>query len=243
MSKIKEHYDNHLGKFYSWMTGDFEASVENYKNFYLSSGITPQSTNLAIDLGAGNGIHSIALSDLGFDVFAIDFNEDLLNELNENAGSSRNIKIIYDDIKSLKNYESYKPALITCMGDTIAHFESLSEIEKIIENAWDILVDGGKFIISFRDYTEEPAGDQRFIPVKSDENKILTCYLEYQPDKIMVSDLLYENINGEWKFSISSYPKYRVKKQLMIDILKNTDFEILKDDALNGMQIIVAKKA
>lgn len=241
MSKIKEHYDNHLGKFYSWMIGDFETLVNNYKNFYSSSGITPQNTKLAIDLGAGNGIHSIALSDLGFDVFAIDFNENLLNELNENAGS-RGIKIIYDDITTIKNYESYKPELIVCMGDTIAHLEKLSEIEKFVEDIHDVLVENGKFVVSFRDYSEEPAGEQRFIPVKSDEDKILTCFLDYFPDKIMVTDLLYEKINEEWKFSISSYPKYRIKKQLMIDILKNTDFEILNDSNLNGMEIIIAKK-
>jgi SAM-dependent methyltransferase len=242
MSKVKEHYDNHLGKFYSWMIGDFETAVQNQKQFFQHNGIIPKDTKLAIDLGAGNGLHSIALADSGFDVFAIDFNENLLNELKHNTGSRR-IKIVYEDIKTIKNYESYKPELIACMGDTISHLETLNEIEKLIEDVFDVLVPNGKFILSFRDYTNELLAEQRFIPVKNDENKILTCFLDYQIDKIMVSDLLYENINGEWKFSVSSYPKYRIKKQLMIDILKNADFEIVKEETINGMCYVISKKS
>jgi hypothetical protein len=30
---VKEHYDNHLGKYYSWMAGDFtEKRVEHQQN-------------------------------------------------------------------------------------------------------------------------------------------------------------------------------------------------------------------
>ncbi|HEX2788304.1 MAG TPA: methyltransferase domain-containing protein [Ignavibacteria bacterium] len=241
MNKVKEHYDNHLGRFYSWMIGDFQTLVDFHKEFYLRKGIVPQSTKLAIDLGAANGVHTIALSDLGFDVFAIDSNDTLLNELHEKAGN-RNIKIIYDDIKTIKNYESYKPELIVCVGDTISHLETLNEIEKLIEDSYEILIENGKLVLSFRDYTDEPSAEQRFIPVKSDKDRILTCYLDYQPDKIITSDMIYENINGEWKFSLSSYSKYRVKKQLMIDILKNTDFEVLNEETINGMCYIVCKK-
>jgi len=48
---------------------------------------------------------------------------------------------------------------------------------------------------------------QRFIPVKSDDNKILNCILEYDNDKVKVTDLLHEKTPKGWKQKESSYFK------------------------------------
>jgi 2-polyprenyl-3-methyl-5-hydroxy-6-metoxy-1,4-benzoquinol methylase len=47
--------------------------------------VTPERS--AIDLGAGYGIQSIALANLGFRVRAVDFNRQLLEELSVNKKS------------------------------------------------------------------------------------------------------------------------------------------------------------
>jgi hypothetical protein len=56
MSTVKEHYDNHLGHFYSWMLGDFETRRQEQEDFFNRRGIFPGMTKSAIDLGCGNGI-------------------------------------------------------------------------------------------------------------------------------------------------------------------------------------------
>ena len=78
---VKEHYDNHLGFFYSWMTGDCEDKKREFTNFCKNNNIYPKESGIAVDLGAGNGIQSVALAELGFKVKAIDFNQTLLDEL------------------------------------------------------------------------------------------------------------------------------------------------------------------
>jgi hypothetical protein len=50
----------------------------------------------------------------------------------------------------------------------------------------------------FRDYAKPLQGDVRFIHVKSDEERILTCVLEYEESFVRVTDLLYEKTDGTW---------------------------------------------
>ena len=74
---VKEHYDRHLGKFYSWMAGDFEAEQSLFQKFLYENKIVPASSKKAIDLGAGHGIQSVSLAMMGFEVTAVDFSEQL----------------------------------------------------------------------------------------------------------------------------------------------------------------------
>jgi hypothetical protein len=238
---VKEHYDNHLGYFYSWMMGDFDKNVEEFGQFCTDNGIIPKSSKIAIDLGAGNGIQSIALSKLGFDVKAIDFSSQLLDELESKTGNNP-IVVINEDIRHVRNHNMPNPELIVCCGDTLTHLESIDEIRTLIYDCFNILSSEGKILLSFRDYTNELHGASRFIQVKSDSDKILTCFLEYFPKKIRCTDLFFELSDGKWIQKVSSYYKTRVSKHQVIEILKKIGFTIILDTEKNEMINILAEK-
>src|SRR5687767_10244115 len=77
----KEHYDNHLANFYAWMVGDFTQKQLEQQDYFITHQIFPTGNKIAFDLGAGHGLQTISLARLGFDVRAVDFNTQLLNEL------------------------------------------------------------------------------------------------------------------------------------------------------------------
>lgn len=129
--KAKEHYKNHLAHFYSWMIGDFDHKQSDFQDFLKQNEIFPTKTKIAIDLGAGHGIQSVALTNLGFDVIAIDFNENLLNELKSNS-NGQSIKTIQTDICNVKEFSELNPELIVCCGDTITHLDNKEAIETLI---------------------------------------------------------------------------------------------------------------
>lgn len=239
--KVKEHYDNHLANFYSWMVGNFDQKRTDFQNFLENNKIFPSNTKVAIDLGAGHGIQSIALKRLGFNVTAIDFNDQLLNELKLNP-DGQSIKTIKTDIRNIKNYSELKPELIICCGDTITHLENKSDIKKLIENCANILAEKGKLIISYRDYTIELNDNQRFIPVKSDRDRILTCILDYEPEKVKVTDLLYEKIGNEWKQKVSSYKKVRISPNEIDEMIENSGLKITFNEPIDRMQTMIAEK-
>lgn len=164
---VKQHYDNHLGNFYSWMIGDFDLKQREQQCFLEKNAIIPITNKIAIDLGAGNGLQSVSLANLGFKVTAIDFNRQLLNEL-INHTQKLPVEVFDDDIINVKRFATISPELIICAGDTLTHLESKQHIHNLLNDCCEILQDGGKFILSFRDYSKPLEGIQRFIPVKSE---------------------------------------------------------------------------
>ena len=216
MATIKEHYDNHLGNFYSWTLGDFETRKDEFKKFCIDHQLeaTPKS---AIDLGAGNGLHAMALAELGFSVKAIDFNKQLLDELKQNMGNN-SIEAIESDLKQFRVHTTGEVGLLICMGDTLSHLGSFDELEQLMLDSYQSLSVDGKVLLTFRDYSEALEGDKRFIPVKQDQNRMLTCMLEYFPEKVRVTDLLFEKENEGWQQKISSYDKLRLTKKIVLDI-------------------------
>lgn len=238
---VKAHYDTHLASFYSWMLGDFDEKKNEFKNICESHKVFPIGNGKAIDLGAGNGIQSFALEELGFEVHAIDFNEALLNELTARDKTS-SIKVTCGDIREFNQHIQEPPELIICCGDTLTHLDSKEEIEQLIQHMNKSLPIGGKILLSFRDYGVALEGHQRFIPVKSDADRILTCFLEYSEEKVCVTDILHENINGNWEQKISSYEKVRVTQNQVKDFIENNGFEVHFNEPINRQITIIAVK-
>jgi hypothetical protein len=240
-NKVKEHYEQHLADFYSWMIGDFEVKQKEQEDYFSSHSLQPRFNRLAVDLGAGHGLQSISLAKLGFSVFAIDFNEQLLNELRFKA-KGLDLLIINKDINDVSLFNKNHPEMVVCMGDTITHLASLEKVTELIYNVSKQLLNKGKFVVSFRDLTSELIGSSRFIPVKSDEHRILTCFLEYFPEFVMVTDLLHENRNGQWVQKVSSYPKLRISAHAIEQIIERADMRVICSETINRMVHIIAEK-
>ncbi|MCE9580870.1 MAG: hypothetical protein K8W52_47590 [Deltaproteobacteria bacterium] len=50
----------------------------------------------------------------------------------------------------------------------------------------------------------------RFIPVRSDADRILTCCLDYADDHVRVTDLVHERRGDTWTMRASEYAKLRL---------------------------------
>jgi SAM-dependent methyltransferase len=237
---VKEHYDNHLGHFYSWMMGDFQAKSNEFKNFLNENLIKPSSNKIAIDLGSGHGLQSIPLAEIGFYVFAVDFNQQLLDELKENAKNLK-ISVLNDNIKKVRHFAN-KPELIICCGDTLSHLDNKAEIKTFIADIVKSLDLNGKLILSFRDYSTKFTGIDRFIPVKSDDNKILTCILDYEDEFVNVTDLLHERTNDVWKQKVSTYKKVRLLTNEIVGYLEANGMTINFNQCVNRLTTIIATK-
>jgi 2-polyprenyl-3-methyl-5-hydroxy-6-metoxy-1,4-benzoquinol methylase len=236
----KEHYDNHLANFYEWMAGDFETKQKEQQDFFERNGIKPLQNKIAIDLGSGHGLQSIALARLDFKVTAVDFSRLLLENLFI-RGKEFGIQVLERDLLSEENFKK-QAEIIVCMGDTIAHLESVDQIRLLLERCFNCLLNNGKLVLSFRDYGTELVDTQRFIPVKSNSNKILTCFLEYSPDKVKVTDLLHEQSNGQWIQKVSSYFKIRITNRMIEKLVLDAGFKIMKSDVINRMNYLIAGK-
>jgi hypothetical protein len=102
---------------------------------------------------------------------------------------------------------------------------------------------GGTLILTLRDYVSvELQGAGRFIPVRSDESKILTCFLEYQEEVVEVYDLLYRRHEDGWQLEVSSYPKLRLNKEWVTEQLNRAGLRVIRSETTQGMVLIAARK-
>src|SRR5690606_5091118 len=104
-------------------------------------------------------------------------------------------------------------------------------------------VPGGKVILTFRDYSGSVSGDLYFIPVKSEEHRILTCVLNYLTDHVLVTDLFHERINGQCAQKVSTYKKLRLGTKWITDLLTKNDFGSVQTSIDRGFVTIIATKS
>ncbi|HEX4970231.1 MAG TPA: class I SAM-dependent methyltransferase [Steroidobacteraceae bacterium] len=241
MTSVTEHYATHLAPVYVWMAGGAHAALQAGAAEIESLNLPATSGAVVIDLGAGFGMHSIPLARRGARVTAIDTSAELLATLAD-LGDGLPIEAINDDLLAFPSHITAAPAAILCMGDTITHLPEFAGVENLIERAAAALSRGGMFVVSFRDYSVPLVGDQRFIPVRSDDTRILTCFLDYEPEAVVVHDILHERTTNGWQTRVSHYCKLRLSPESLLASLQSHGFDVRREAGMRGMIRLVARK-
>jgi SAM-dependent methyltransferase len=242
MASVREHYDVHLGPIYGWMLGDFSAAKEAARDELRAVGLYEGAGRTAVDLGAGVGAHAIALAEAGYSVTAIDTCAQLLEELRAHAGN-RAIKCVHDDLLQLRRHCGVPVDVIVCMGDTLTHVASMSSAEQLFDVISEALDPAGIFVATFRNYGVGALdGVGRFIPVRQDDGRILTCFLEYGETTVTVYDLLHERRHAGWTLRVSSYSKLRLSPEWVQSKLSHLGFVARLESGRNGMIRLVATR-
>ena len=241
MTTAAEHYEHHLAPVYVWMAGGTEAALRAGGAEIDALNLPVTRGDVVLDLGAGFGMHSIPLARRGARVTAIDFSTELLATLKELSGDLP-VQAINDDLLAFQSHITEEPSAILCMGDTITHLPDLNAVENLIERASVALPPDGLLILSFRDYSTPLVAEQRFVPVRSDETRILTCFLEYQAEAVLVHDILHEHTLDGWLTRVSSYRKLRLSPEHLIANLQSNGFNVRREAGIRGMVRLVAQR-
>lgn len=239
MSSVAEHYEKILSPVYTWMAGGVEAALAAGAQEIADLALDLASGAPVLDLGAGFGMHAIPLARAGARVTAIDSSQQLLDELTKHAGKHP-IRTVRDDLLSFRAHVTEPPMAILCMGDTLTHLPEHTNVDFLVQEVADALAPEGRFVVSFRDYSIPLQDEKRFIPVRSDERRILTCFLEYSEDTVLVHDILHERAGDAWETRVSSYRKLRISPDHVIGSLESARFETRRETGMRGMVRIVA---
>jgi SAM-dependent methyltransferase len=242
MATVRDHYSSHLAPIYVWMAGGFDSAIRFGEADLKALGIQAGANMIALDLGAGFGMHSIPLARQGWAVTAVDESPELLHELQDRGGDLR-IRLVEGDLLNASNYVNAAPHIVLCMGDTLTHLQTKEEIAHLFGEVSRILAPGSLFALTFRDYTSPATGERRFIPVRSDENRIHTCFLEEGPTHMVVHDIVHERLGDNWGMKVSSYAKQRVSPQWVLEALRAVGLSPTASAGPRGMVQIVARPA
>lgn len=238
MTPVAEHYEKLLAPIYVWMVG---GSAEAFTLGERDLVAELPTKGRAIDLGSGFGMHTIPLARAGWHVLAVD-SSPLLLDLLTHFSKDLHVNTYCEDMLGFARHSTNtEPVeLVLCMGDTLTHLSSCEEVDELSKLVFRCLVKGGRFIATFRDYTQLPNGNARFIPVRADSHRILTCFLEEQDGHVQVHDILYEHSHGIWKTNISSYRKLRLMPEWVRQVFQNAGFRATIENGPRGMLRLIA---
>jgi SAM-dependent methyltransferase len=206
-------------------------------------GFPSESKKLAIDLGCAPGYQSVALCDLSYvRVIAIDTSQSFLDEL----GVVGEVHPIEHHLTDLRGYAAFADVAsadtIVCMGDTITYSESTADVSWLFGDAFMVLRPGGRLALTFRDLSTELKGTDRIIPVRAEDQRIMTCVLLYEPGHVVVNDLVHVRSDEGWKLHKSCYRKLRLNSGSVAEELRQIGFSVESETSVNRMQVIVARK-
>jgi SAM-dependent methyltransferase len=242
MSSVSDHYQRLLAPIYLWMAGGSQYAIGLGAADLATLGITRSSGAAAVDLGAGFGMHAIPLAQLGYQVTAVDSSAVLLRELGR-LSEGVSVRAVEDDLLNFEASLVGPPALIVCMGDTLTHLENIAQVESLCKSIAHALAPGGRLVTTFRDYTRAAQGDARFIPVRSDADRIHTCFLEEAGDHMLVYDIVHERREGgKWSQQVSHYAKLRLDPGFVAHVLSTMGLEVAQALGPRGMVQISATK-
>ncbi len=231
MSSVTQHYETLLAPIYLWMAGGMahatKLGASDVAEFLDTRGY-------AVDLGAGFGMHTIALAQHSYRVLAVDTSEHLLAELRQKC-SGLNVNAVEDDLLNFSQHMSEQADLILCMGDTLTHLQDEEQIATLMRLVSRALRPGGHFVATFRDYRHLPSAASRFIPVRSDADRIHTCFLEDAGKHVRVHDILHERSEEVWKMKVSSYTKLRLSPDAAVEAAKAAGMRCSLTEGPRGM--------
>lgn len=241
------HYRDLLAHHYSWMLGgDIEQVAAQDRRNLEGLGIEASGDSVAVDLGCGPGLPTLALADMGFTtVIGVDTSQELLTELARHSASRPAVRTrLTDLVDALPEVAGHQQIdVLTCMRDTLLHLPDHDAVELLLTRAASSLAAAGTLVLTYRDLTQPLRGVDRFLPVRSDSEKIMLCALDYDsPDRVTVNDLVYTRTPAGWELHKSSYPKLRIAPDTLVKQIEATGMSITQhEQQAGGMWTTVAQ--
>lgn len=181
-----------------------------------------------LDLAAGTGNYSIELSKHGFNVVAVDLDEEMIRKIEaKNEKEKTNVKPYKLDMKNIDELKKYEFDAIICIGNSLVHLDNHGEIKDALEKMYNLLNDDGIVIIQIVNYDRILEYNVKALPlIDRPEAKVrFIRNYELENGKVLFKTKLVINEEESYENCIKLYP---LKSQEFIDLLKEVGFKDIK---------------
>lgn len=177
------------------------------------------SVSTSMDLACGTGILCEVLADAGIRASGMDFSEGMIDI----ARKSRS-DIEYDVADMITYRPDKKYDLVTCTGDALNHIIDPENLQRIFENVYGYLENGGYFIFDILNEKEVSPGE----PIDLDFSETVKAQFTISRNTEGIINLktkVYENGILQFEENINETVH---DVDMVLDMLKNCGFDIIR---------------
>ena len=145
-----------------------------------------------LDVACGTGAHTRALLGQGRDAWGVDLSPAMVDRARALATpAGRADRFSVADMLAVAGHPAAPFDLVFCIGNSIAHLESVTDVRRFFGEALRALVPGGAFVVQFVDIGSTPVGAARELPaLKSDSVTMRRTYHRVSADEIRFDAVL-----------------------------------------------------
>lgn len=173
-----------------------------------------------LDVACGSGGYSKTLSDVGYNITAVDLNKKMVKKLKD---KDRDIDVLV--LNMLEIGELHKEFdLIFCIGNSLVHLDDDEEIFRFLQDCRNCLKPGGKLLIQIVNYDRVLAKEVKTLPsiVNKEIDLVFERYYNYLSDKHKID---FKTILRVDKKKIENHVfLYPIKSKELVDLFKKTGF-------------------
>lgn len=180
-----------------------------------------------LDLACGTGQYSVELGRLGANVIGVDLNGDMIKIAREKA-KGLDVSFIEGDMTSLDNFNTIKSNMIFCIGNSIVHLNSKSNIESFIQKIYNSLEVNGVMILQTINFDRILKYNIDSLPTIERNDEGVNFIRKYKYNKTeekldFNTELIIKKETGECRYS-NSVPLIILMKDDVISMIKRAGF-------------------
>jgi len=234
LNPVEEHYESLLAARYTWMMGGAERCASNAQA--LLDSITLPSSGVALDLGSGPGYHAKVLAKRGYRVVAVDISESCLKELREDC-AGLNVETVTGELTDRDRYSKQGPfAAILCVGDTLTHLNHRDDVSRLLDISFDLLAPRGVLLLEFREQRSD--AKNALFTTRAERDRIMQCQLQFEPERVWVTDVVHEWAGDRWHTLQSTYAKLRLSGDALVAKATAAGHTVKLDETRSGRRVL-----
>jgi glycine/sarcosine N-methyltransferase len=223
MLNIKKFYDSLAGE-YDSMTSFGQRLLKDELSY--RSLVEKYKIKTALDAGAGTGAHSILLAQASVKVTAVDISQEMLKLLSLHAKEKKvNVKTIKSDFLDLPNKVNHKFDSVFCMGNSLAHAKTRSELRRILSNFHSLLKPNGTLFIQILNYYRIILNREIIQSIKESNGKTFIRFYGFTGDQIDFHLLTIERKDGTLNYNIITTQLLPITPTIILKLLKEAGFK------------------
>ncbi|MEW5975323.1 MAG: class I SAM-dependent methyltransferase [Acidobacteriota bacterium] len=220
--KLSDSYDQMM----SW------PSRIGTEGMFFKKIVSDNKLKSSLDVACSTGFHVIMFRRLGLDAVGIDASPKMIERAKANSVTCGvTVEYILGDATTLSKRFSEGFDIITCLGDTLPHFRSRSEVLKTFGEVYKCLNPGGFFVAQVRNYDYILKQRIRFLPPTGSRNgveeSLFFRVFDFNQRSLNYSIVRFLRHENRWDSEVHTTEIYPYTKSELETLLKSAGFRKL----------------